>query len=171
MVDRLITRRVNERFKIVFGQYTAVSAIQNRAKLAHDASQEIMDSIDGPIIITGVQLEDVDFSSAYERSVEERMLAEVAVAKEQQNLDREVVLAEIKVTQAKADADSTIVRAKAEADAIIMRGEAEAKAITAKSEALKNNAALIELVVSEKWDGKLPASMPPGGTVPFINVK
>ena len=46
-----------------------------------------------------------------------------------------------------------------------------AAAIVARSEALKQNANLIDLVKAEKWDGKLPVSMPPNSTVPFINVK
>jgi regulator of protease activity HflC (stomatin/prohibitin superfamily) len=171
LVDRLITRKVHEQFKIVFGGYTAISAIQERAKLGTDTSQAIVSSIDGPLMITSVQIENVDFSNAYEKSVEERMLAEVAVAKENQNLSREKVLASIKVTQAQAEADSTLAKAKADAEAIQIKGEAEAKAITARAEALKNNAALIELVTAEKWDGKLPATMLPGSAVPFVSVK
>lgn len=171
LVDRLITRKVNEQFKIVFGKYTAISAIQDRAKLGIESGQEIVAAIEGPVVITGVQIENIDFSDAYEKSVEERMLAEVAVAKENQNLAREQVLAEIKVTQAQADADSTVARAKAEAEAIKTKGEAEAKAITARTEALKNNAALIDLVAAERWDGKLPATMVPGSATPFISIK
>lgn len=171
LVDRIITRKVNEQFKIVFGRYTAISAIQDRAKLGADTSSAIIESIDGPAVITAVQIENVDFSNAYEKSVEERMLAEVAVAKERQNLDKEKVLAEIAVTQAQAKADSVLAQARADADAIEMKGEAEAKAITARTEALKNNAALIELVTAEKWDGKLPVTMIPGGAVPLITIK
>ena len=34
-------------------------------------------AVDGPVIIDSVQVENIDFSKAYEKSVEERMLAEV----------------------------------------------------------------------------------------------
>ena len=171
LVDRLITRKVFEQFKIVFGKYTAISAIQERGRLGTDTSQAIISSIDGPLVITSVQIENVDFSNAYEKSVEDRMLAEVAVAKENQNLSREKVLANIKVTQAQAEADSILAKAKAEAESIELRGQAEAKAITARTEALKNNAALIDLVTAERWDGKLPTTMLPGSAMPFIGVK
>lgn len=171
LVDRLVTRKVQESFKEVFGKYTAISAIQERAKLGADVSSAVIESINGPLVITGVQIEEVDLSDAYERSIEERMLAQVAVERERQNLEKEKVQAEIKVTQAQADADSLEARAKAEAEAIRLKGEAEAKAITARTEALKNNAALIELVAAEKWDGKLPQTMIPGGAVPFITAK
>lgn len=29
---------------------------------------------------------------------------------------------------------------------------------------------LIALTTAERWDGKLPTSIPPNGTVPFLNV-
>ncbi|KDE33557.1 hypothetical protein AW40_27135 [Kosakonia radicincitans UMEnt01/12] len=41
----------------------------------------------------------------------------------------------------------------------------------AKGEALKDNPSHVSLTTAERWDGKLPASMVPGGGVPFISVK
>lgn len=171
VVERLIQPKATEGFKETFGKYTASLAIQEREKLGADVNTRIIQSIEGPVILTSVQIENIDFSSQYERSVEERMLAQALVEKEKQNLAKERVLAEIKVTQAKAQADAIEAQARAEAEAIRLKGEAEAKAITARSEALKNNAALIELVTAEKWDGKLPSTMLPNATVPFISTK
>jgi regulator of protease activity HflC (stomatin/prohibitin superfamily) len=88
------------------------------------------------------------------------MLAEVEVQKVQQNAQREKVQAEILVIQAQAQADS-----------VKLQGDAEAHAINARGKALRDNPALIQLVQAEKWDGKLPTTMGPGQTVPFINVK
>ena len=169
LVDRLITRAVMEDTKSVFGLFNAESAIRERGRLNTEMNNKLRASInDGPVIIVGVQVEDVTFSKAYEQSVEQRMLAEVAVHKERQNLDREKVLADIVRTQAQGAADQVRMAAEAEADAIRLRGNAEAEAITARAEALKNNAALIELVKAENWDGKLPTTMLPNSTVPFI---
>ena len=170
VLDRLVTRKLMEEVKTVFGQYTAVSAIQDRGKLNSDIANAVQRSVEGPVIISGVQVEDVSFSDAYERSIEERMLAEVAVQKEKQNADKEIELKKIKITQAEAAAESTILNANAEAEGIRMKGEAEAAAIRARTEALKDNAKLIELVKAEKWDGKLPVTMLPNQTIPFIDV-
>ena len=41
----------------------------------------------------------------------------------------------------------------------------------AKGAALRDNPALVALIQAEKWDGKLPATMVPGSSVPFLNVK
>ena len=48
------------------------------------------------------------------------------------------------------------------------RGDAEASAITARAKALGDNPNLVSLTQAEKWDGKLPATMVPGGSVPMI---
>jgi regulator of protease activity HflC (stomatin/prohibitin superfamily) len=171
VVDRIITRKTLEQVKVVFGRYNASTAIKERGKLNADMVSELTSSIErsgAPVIILGVQIEDVKFSSVYEDSIEQRMLAEVAVEKEQQNLEREKVLADIVRTKAQADADKVRFAAEAEADAIKMRGQAEAEAIKERADALKNNAALIELVKAENWDGQLPKTMLPNQAVPFI---
>lgn len=170
VIDRLVSRKVMEETKTVFGGFNAESAIRERGRLNAEFREAIQSSVEGPILILGVQIEDISFSKAYERSVEERMLAEVAVQREKQNLEREKVQADIVRTQALAEADKVRFAAQAEADAIRARGNAEAEAITARAEALKNNAALIELVKAERWNGSLPTTMLPTGTIPFIDV-
>ena len=159
MLSRLVIPRVNEETKTVFGQFNAVAAVQERARLNAEVTQAIQNSVVGPLIIESVQIENIDFSDAYEQSIEQRMLAEVEVQRLRQNAEREAVQAEI-----------VVIQANAEADAIRARGDAEAAAIQARGEALRNNPLLIELTQAEKWDGILPTTMPPNGTVPFLNV-
>jgi regulator of protease activity HflC (stomatin/prohibitin superfamily) len=122
------------------------------------------------VVIESTQIENIDFSEAYEKSIEERMLAEVEVEKLKQNAEREKVQAEITVTKAKAAADAALAEAEAKAKATRLAGEAEAAAIKAKGEALGSNPALIQLTQAERWNGILPTTMIPSGTVPFIDV-
>ena len=98
------------------------------------------------------------------------MLAEVEVQRVQQNAERERVQAEIAVIQAQAQAEARVAQATAEAQAITLTGEAEANAIRARGDALRENPSLIDLVQAERWNGQLPTTMVPGGTVPFMNV-
>lgn len=77
----------------------------------------------------------------------------------------------IEVAKAKGEADAQLEKARAESESIRMRGEAEASAIRSKANALAQNANLVELIRSERWDGKLPTSMVPGNAVPFVNIK
>lgn len=159
MRDRLITPRVQQEVKTVFGQFTAVSAIQERERLNLEALVKVQASVGENITIEAVQIENIDFSQAYEQSIEQRMLAEVEVQKVRQNLERERIQAEIVETQAMA-----------EANAIRLRGEAEASAITARGQALRDSPDLIGLVQAEKWNGVLPTTMLPNGTVPILNM-
>lgn len=171
VVSRLIDRRVYEQTKTVFGRFNAVTAIQERARLNLEIEQAIRDSVLGPVIIDSVQLENIDFSEAYEQSIENRMLAEVEVQKLRQNAEREKVQAEITVTQANARASAIRAEAEAQAEATRLAGQAEADAIRAKGAALRDNPELINLTSAERWNGELPTTMVPGAAVPFIGVK
>ncbi len=170
VMTRLLDRQVYTVAKNVFGQYNAVTAIQDRSRLNADIQSAITSAVKGPIVIESIQIENIDFSNAYEDSIEARMLAEVEVQKVKQNAEREKVQAEIAVIQAQAQADAQLAQAKAAAEATRLRGDAEAEAIRAKSDALRDNAGLIALTQAEKWDGKLPTTMIPGSTVPFMDV-
>ena len=161
IVNRLLDRQVPEEVKNVFGKFNAVTAIQERERLSREVQEAVQKAISSPLLIVeSVQIENIDFSDAYEQSIEQRMLAEVEVQKVQQNAQREKVQAEI-----------LVIQAKAEADAKKLQGDAEAHSINARGRALAQNPALVELIQAEKWDGKLPTTMVPGQTVPFINVK
>ena len=169
LVSRLISRQVPTQVENVFGQYNAVSSVQNRGKFVADVSKAIKDSIAGPVVIDGVQVENIDFSDDYERSIALRMKAEVEVKTREQMLATEQVEAQIVVTRAQAEADSKVAQAKADAEATRLRGSAEADAIKAKTLALSSNPMLIELTKAERWDGKLPTTVLPNGTLPFID--
>ena len=170
VISRLLDRQVLEEVKNVFGKFNASTAIQERERLAAEVQMAIQKAVIGPIIVESVQIENIDFSDAYEQSIEARMLAEVEVQKVRQNAEREKVTAEITVIQAQAEADAQLARATAEAEATRIRGEAEASAIKAKAEALRDNAGLIALTQAEKWNGALPTTMIPDATVPFMNM-
>lgn len=170
LVNRLIDRQVNEAIRTVFGRYNAVEAVQQRERLAMDFRTAVQAAVMGPVTIVGTQIENIDFSDAYEASIEQRMLAEVEVQRIQQNAEREKVQAEIRVIQAEAEAEARVAQATAEAQAITLTGDAEASAIRARGAALRDNPALIELVQAERWNGTLPTTMVPGQTVPFLNV-
>jgi regulator of protease activity HflC (stomatin/prohibitin superfamily) len=171
LTSRVVDRQVPTQVENVFGRYTAVSAVQNRVQLVQDVTKAIRDAVKGPIVVDSVQIENIDFSDAYEKSIELRMQAEVLVQTEKQNLEKEKVNAEIAVTQAKGQADSSLARARAQAEATRLKGDAEAAAIKARAEALAQNQNLVELIKAERWDGKLPTTMIPGTAVPFISAR
>lgn len=169
LTSRLVDRQVPTQVENVFGQYTAISAVQSRVLFVQDVNNAIRKAVVGPVVIDSVQIENIDFSDAYEKSIELRMQAEVLVQTEKQNLEKEKVNAEIAVTQARGRADSSLAEARASAEATRLKGDAEAAAIKAKAEALAQNQNLVELTKAERWNGVLPTTMIPNSTIPFLN--
>jgi prohibitin 2 len=86
------------------------------------------------IVIKTVNIENLDFSEAYDKAIEQKVIAEQQVLQAQQRLNQEKLETEIKITKAKGDAESTKI----------------------KGEALKANPETIEKDKVDKWDGKLP---------------
>lgn len=170
LVERLISRKLPDELKNVFGGYNAISVIQDRTQFGIDVNTAVKKGTVGPVAIDSVQVEEIEFSQAYEDSIEKRMMAEVEIQTKRQNLDSEKINAEIAVTQAKARADSALAEATAHAEATRIRGEAEATAIRARGDALRQNAGLIQLTVAEKWDGRLPQTMLPNAGVPLLDL-
>src|SRR4249919_3799704 len=168
LTSRLVDRQVPTQVENVFGQYTAISAVQNRVTFVKDVTRAIRDAVKGPVVIDGVQIENIDFSDAYEKSIELRMQAEVLVQTEKQNLEKEKVQAQIAVTQANGEADSNLARARADAESTRIKGQAEGDAIRAKAEALAQNQDLVELTKAERWNGVLPTTMLPNSAIPFL---
>lgn len=170
LAARVLDRQVYDEAKNVFGQFNAVTAIQERSRLVAEVQSAIQEAVMGPLIIESVQIENIDFDDSYERAIAARMEAEVEVQRIRQNAEREKVTAEITVIQAQAAADAKLAQAQADAEAIRLRGDAEADAIRARGDALRENPNLIGLVQAERWNGQLPTTMLPDSTVPFMNM-
>lgn len=169
--DRILTPNVLKFSKVVIGNFTAQTSIQDRGRLNNEITKAIVAATESsPILVTSVNVEDIKFGAEYEASINARMIAEVGVQTLTQNLARERVNAEITVTKAKAEADSKLAVAEADAKATVLRGNAEATAIDARAKALSQNSNLVTLVQAERWNGVLPTTMVPGSGVPFLNV-
>lgn len=170
LISRLVERKLLDEFKTVFGTFKAAEAISDRGRLNSAVLEALRKGIIGPVVIDSVQIEDIAFSSAYEDGIEAKQLAEVKVAQIQQQAAQAEQSAKITVIQANAARDAAIAEATGKARATELAGQAEATAIQAKGQALRDNPQLTGLVLAEKWNGILPTSMIPGGTVPFLNV-
>ena len=157
--NNVIRPNMLQDFKNVFGKYTAAMAIQERERLVNDAINNINRSLNKypSIQVTGIQIEDINFSQTYEKTIEDRMKAEVEVQKAQQELSKEKVQADIALTQAKAKADAQLLAA-----------EAEAKSLDIKGEAIRKNPEIVKLTYIEKWNGQLPQVS--GSATPLINL-
>ncbi|HTQ14571.1 MAG TPA: prohibitin family protein [Rhizomicrobium sp.] len=160
----LIDTQLPRRLKEVFGNFSAQSMIQDRTKLGIEVEKSLEAALDGRgIHIVSVQVEDVAFSDAYETAVENRMKSVVAQYQAEAEKQRRITNADAAAYEVKAAAD-------AQAHAIEVQGNAQATAIKARADALRTNPDLVALTAAEKWNGVLPTTMVPGGSVPFVQV-
>lgn len=173
LTARAMDRQVPQAMENVFGQYNAITAVQERVRLVADLNAAVKTALEAyPVVVESVQLENVSFSDSYDAAISQRMEAEVAVTKRKQDLEAERITAQIAVTTAQGKADSQLAEATAAAKATRLQGEADAYAIKAKSDALNNvNPNLVAYTIATTWNGKLPETMVPGQAVPFIPFK
>lgn len=158
--------------KNVFGKVTAVQSIQNREELTEAIAKELKEIMVGsPLVIESIQIQNVTFSPAYIKAVELAAQAKADVERARSELLRVEQEAMQQVKKAESDAKAIQLRADAEAHATTVRGEAEAIAITVRGKAFRENPNLPSLITAEKWDGKLPVTMLPGASLPFVTVK
>lgn len=167
---RILDPAVPKALKEVFGNFQAAGVVRDRTKLGVEVFDKLAALMPPEIVIESIQIENVDFSDAYEKAIELSMQAEAEIKRKQNELNSTKIEAEKTVATAKGDADSQKLRADAAAYTTEVAGKAEASAIAARGAALRDNPALIGLVTAEKWDGKLPTTMLPGSTVPFVGV-
>jgi regulator of protease activity HflC (stomatin/prohibitin superfamily) len=182
LASRVLYPHANQAVHVTFGGYNAIEAINKQGQLNADIQAELVRQVlNDPLVIESVQIENVKFSDQYINAVEARMQAEVQVQQLEQQKAQQEVQAQITVVnakaaadavraQAQAEADATLYKAQAAAKAVVLRGQAEAQAIKARGDALRDNPNIVFLTTAERWDGKLPDSMIPGGALPMLSL-
>ena len=147
ILETKLQAAVEERAKIVFARYGAMTLLENRATLSAQVQEEVKELEElFPVNFTQVVVKDIDFSDAFEQAVEAKMQAE-------QNALR----AENEKQEAITRAEQEREVARVEAEAAVLAAEGEARALEITREALENMPdTWITQQYLEKWDGKLP---------------
>ncbi len=88
----------------------------------------------------------------------------------------EALNAKVQATQKAQQRENEVAEARAEADKQIAQARGEAEALRKKAQSitqalLEYERIKVQQEAIKKWDGKLPTSMIPGSSVPFVNVK
>lgn len=170
-ITKVLHRNITSQLQSAFGRYTASEIVRNREVFNTTFEQLLRERlVNVPVEIVSIQVENIKFSREFEERIENRMRAEIEIETRKQNLETEKLNAEIARTKADGEADALLSKRKAEAEAIKLMGEAEAEAIKAKTEALAKSQEIVGYITAEKWDGKLPETMIPNGSVPFLDV-
>jgi regulator of protease activity HflC (stomatin/prohibitin superfamily) len=167
----LIAPSIMESVKAITALYTAEELITKRDAVKTEIQNKINSFLDetleekelmGLLKIANVAITDFDFSSEFNRAIEEKVRAEQEALKAKNEKLRAV-------TQAEAKAEEQKLIADAAAYEIEVQSIARAEAIKRESEALAGNPQLIQLRIAEKWDGQLPR-FSGGDTVPLISI-
>jgi regulator of protease activity HflC (stomatin/prohibitin superfamily) len=139
---------LNDVIKSNIGRWQAQELVSNRDSARIDVNMALISKIDKRFFenIT-FQFNNIDYSDAFEKSIEEKVIAGQKAEK----------------------AENDTKRIGEEAKQKIIAAEADAKAMTIKAEALAKNKGLTEYEAVQKWDGKLPTYML-GNTIPMINL-
>lgn len=173
-VDILIKPRIPEVVKVQIAKYTAENLVANR-QAASDAILEAMrnerELKDKGINIISFQIENLDFTDAFETAVEAKQVAtqkkQQAQTEQEQKTMEETQQAERKRIAAQAEADVRKINADAEAYATQVKAEAEAEANK------KLNSSITEQLVKYnqilRWNGQLPTFMGGESTMPILN--
>lgn len=150
--ERVILPTIEEFVKKTSAHYTAEELITKRESVKKDLKDSITASLAASnIIVTDIYLTDFGFSKDFNASIETKVKAEQVALTEKNNLEAEKFKAQQKIVAAEARAREI----KIQAEAVQSQGGKD----------------YVQLKAVEKWDGKLPVQMIPGGTVPFINLK
>ena len=162
---------IQESVKAITAQYTAEQLVTKRAEV----KLQIQEAIDNFITVTlkdknvptalkiaNVAITDFEFSDEFNKAIELKVKAEQEALQAINEKTRRVTQAEAAYQEQKLAADAAAYNIEA-------RSKSKADAIEREAKALKNNPELIQLRLSEKWDGTLPR-FTGGETIPFINV-
>ena len=148
--SKILAPNLEAAVKQTVAKYTAEELLNKRSEVQSNIQDAFKSLVPTSFIITGYALVNEGFSPAYENAIEAKQVAQQQAEKATNDLKRVQIEAEQRVTQAKAEAEAI----KIQAQAITQQGGDN----------------YVQLKAIEKWDGKLPSQMIPGGTLPFLNL-
>lgn len=135
--------------KDAIGEVIADELVQKRELVTRKALAEVTDNLKARhVIVTDLQFVNLDFDDAYEKAVEQKVVA----------------------IQDAQKAKNKSVGVQEQARQTVMTAQAGAEAMKIKSQALAQNKGLVEFEAVQRWDGKLPQYMF-GNSTPFIDLR
>lgn len=148
--DKVVLPKIVSAVKDVIGNIEAAALVNAREKAAQAILENATAQIAAakvPVTLTSLVIANIDYSDAFEKSIEEKVIA-------QQNAIRE----QNKTKQIEEESRQAVIRAEAQAKAKVAIAEADAKAVEIQGKALKENKDVVLLEAIKKWNGVLPTT-------------
>lgn len=153
--DKVIRPSLEAGIKQTIAKYTAEEILGQRAMVQEEIEQAVRTSVaSSHVIVTQYAMVNETFSPAFEAAIERKQVAE-----------QDAKRAENELKTAKIQADQRVAQAQAEATAIKLQSDAANNEKYISLKALE-----VQLAAVQKWDGKLPDTMIPGTTLPFVSI-
>lgn len=137
-LENKIQNVVIERTKSVLSKYSAMEIIETRGEISPEVESVIKSAIDNSyfVSINTVVLSNIDFSNVFEKTVEDKMVAEQEKLKAEYEKEKAIIEAEKELEVAKLAAQARIAAAE---------GDAEAQKIAADAAAYEASIKVVEL--------------------------
>jgi len=144
--NKLLPQVVHSSLKDTVGKWNAEELVSNRDRAKSEIQAKVTEALlKKRIIVTSLDITNIDFTEAFERAIEAKVVA-VQNALAEQNRTKQV---EEKARQTVASA------------------EAEAESMRIRANALEANPKLVDYEAVQKWDGKMPQYMLGGSGLMF----
>ena len=168
--NNIIVPATHEVLKSVCAQYTAEELISKRAESSDMMRDELAAKLgELGIEISDFNIIDFDFSAEFIEAVESKQVAEQLKKKAATENETAIAQAErekqVSIKQSEAEAERVRIQAEAKAQSMLIAAEAEANAVKLAADAeayrMENEGKyvtdeLIDKIIAENWDGKLP---------------
>ena len=155
-LENRITAISMEKTKSAMSAYKAMDIIAQRAEMSPMVEDIIQSAIGEEYFVNviAVALTNIDFSDAFEKAVEDKMIAEQAKLKADYENETKIAKAEAEAAAKQKTAEANIKIAEAEAEAQLIRAEAEAEANHIIAESITQE--ILDKIYAEAWNGELP---------------
>lgn len=146
--DQVVVPETLGAIKDVIGQYIADDLVSKREMAKMAIFNELKTKLsERSVTLTSFNFTNLDFDDAYEKAVEQKVVA----------------------IQKAAEAKNHTVEVEEQAKQTVASATADATAMRIKSAALAQNKGLVEFELAKRWDGKLPEIML-GQSTPLLDL-
>ncbi len=146
---KLLVPNVAKISKDEIGKVKAEDLVQNRSTVQNQIYVSLKDTLASQgIIVTAFAIENLSFDSAFEQSIQAKVIAAQDALKMQN-----------KTAEREEEAKQQVIAAQAEADSQKIKADAEAYAIEVVQKQLSESPGYIDYLKITQWDGVLPQAI------------
>lgn len=122
-----IEKVADDNSKSILSKYTAMKIIETRASISPEVEESIKSTVGDKyyVTVTAVNLTNIEFTPEFEKSVEDKVIAEqqkeAAITKAEQELEVAKLEAQAKIESSHGDAESQKIIAQAAAEAMALK--------------------------------------------------